>query len=383
VRTPSDSSTSSSSPTDARRGGWCAAVAACVGVLVAASSATYLARGRITVAALGEPVCYAHFLLTERINAWRSHPQRAGVIRTVLFGDSVTLKPNGEKVLGPALEFTLAGRHVRTDLLEMTYPGLSAFPFYYGVERVLEGRPAVAIVEVNLRTFADDWARDDSLRFPRLAAGLSFRRALAMRALLASQRLSPFDVLAFRVEESTDTLCLTEGVRRLAERAARRLGASMNLSLTLEQRSTRQIIGRFTPHAVNAEMARAWYGRDLSSRPAAAAFRQLLQDLRSAGVVTVFFVAPIDTDHLEELGVAGELAVPERLAALQQAIGAQPSEWLDFHAAVRRSDFRDAVHLKPWAIYQIAFAIAGRIAERLNRVPVHRANEATPPRPNG
>ena len=45
MRTPSDSSISRSSPTDARRGGWCSAVAACVGVLVAALSATYLARG--------------------------------------------------------------------------------------------------------------------------------------------------------------------------------------------------------------------------------------------------------------------------------------------------------------------------------------------------
>ena len=190
-------------------------------------------------------------------------------------------------------------------------------------------------------------------------------------------------MLVFRLEESTDTLCLAEGVRLLAERAVRSIGAGLNLALTLQQRSTREIVGRYTPRAVNADIARAWYGHDLASHPAAAAFRQLLQELRSAGVVTIFFVAPIDTDRLEALGVAGELAVPERLAALQQAIGAQASEWLDFHAAFRRDDFRDAVHMRPVALYQVAFTIARRVAERLNRVPVRRVNQPGTSEPNG
>src|SRR5262249_24570829 len=155
--------------------------------LVTALSAAYLARGFLGKWAQNDLVCGAHELITERISAWQAHPREAGVVRAVLFGDSVTLKPDGEGLLGSALALALAGHRVRTDLLEVTYPGLSVLPFFYSLERIVAGQPAVAVVEVNLRTFAEDWGAENSLRFRRLAALLSLRQALANRSLLATQ----------------------------------------------------------------------------------------------------------------------------------------------------------------------------------------------------
>src|SRR5262249_30142719 len=151
----SDSSTSSSDPPDVRRAGWWSAVLGCTLVLVTGLSAIYLARGVLETAALKDPVCNADHKLTDRVRAWRARPQSADVVRTVLFGDSVTLKPNLDQALGPALGFALSARSIPNDVLEVTFPGLSAFQFYYRLEGVLAGRPGLAVVEVNLRTFAD------------------------------------------------------------------------------------------------------------------------------------------------------------------------------------------------------------------------------------
>ncbi|HYC21207.1 MAG TPA: hypothetical protein VEI94_00815 [Candidatus Bathyarchaeia archaeon] len=62
----------------------------------------------------------------------------------------------------------------------------------------------------------------------------------------------------------------------------------------------------------------------------------MLSELRAADVPTLFFVAPINVDRLAELRLTGELALPERLAALRDAIGASRNEWADFHALLPR-----------------------------------------------
>jgi len=87
---------------------------------------------------------------------------------------------------------------------------------------------------------------------------------------------------------------------------------------------------------LTAQTGREEYGIDQVKRPTTFILRALLSELRAADVPTLFFVAPINVDRLAELRLTGELALPERLAALRDAIGASRNEWADFHALLPR-----------------------------------------------
>ncbi|HJQ83018.1 MAG TPA: hypothetical protein VKA21_03010, partial [Candidatus Binatia bacterium] len=313
--------------------------------------------------ALRDPGPLAYAAVVQRVEAWRARAARA-TLRGVVFGDSVFVKRDGVG-FAPALTDALAVRGRRVDLADLSYVGLGAFQFYYAAERVLAGEPRVAVVEVNLRTFAPDWWQTQGLRYPQLSAGLSLRRALGVSEALATQGLSPLAPLVYRMEEVTGTLLLFDGVRRMGGRLLDAVGTRVNDALGLPARSTQdQVQATLRKNLVlDAARARTWYGESFVESPAAAMLRALASDLRTAGVATVFVVAPINVDGARAHGVRlDDLDV--RIDRLRDHVRARPDEWLETSDRFHAADFRDAVHLKPAAVERLATLAAERLASQ-------------------
>jgi len=141
------------------------------------------------------------------------------------------------------------------------------------------------------------------------------------------------------------SLFVADGVRVLARSALQKIGAQVNDALGL---------------------ATAPATHDFVHHPAVAVLHELLEELRAAGVHTVIFVAPVNTDRIARLHLTGEIGLDEHLVELRRAIGASRDEWLDAHASFRDRDFRDALHVKAPAVAELGAQIARRLRDRLD-----------------
>ncbi len=374
-RASASSTSSSEAPApapDAARRGW-RGVAAGIAVVVAATlAAALLWRDDLLWRANGGGARLTYLRLRERTGAWVA---RVGTRDTggVVFGDSVfAMAP---RVFVSALRDALDDRGHSADLLDAAEYGLTAFHHYYWLPEVLPGRPRFALVEVNLRTFAADWAAEPTLRMGQLSAFAGMRRAAAVRDALAADGVGLVDPFVYRLEHASGMLFVADGARQAVAQALAAAGTAVSRTLALPESEQPAEIARFLPLALDAGRAEAWYGEDFASRPQAAVLRTLLHELRAAGVVPLLVVVPVNRDRLAALGVAADLDA--RTLRLRHAIGARPEDWLAPTDGFRDADFRDAVHLRPLALERLAASVAERLAGRRG-APAGTAARGTP-----
>jgi hypothetical protein len=111
--------------------------------------------------------------------------------------------------------------------------------------------------------------------------------------------------------------------------------------------------------------AQAWYGQDFAASPTAAVLRALADELASAGVLTVFVMAPLNVERLAALGLP-PAAVRERIERLREAVSVPSADWIYTTDLFRARDFRDALHVTPEAIERMAAAVGDVLASRLD-----------------
>src|SRR5262249_36194425 len=304
----SGSYTSSSDlPSHGTRRGWAWTLLGCALVLGMAFGALEETRTALIGQAFRDATAATCQTLLDRVERWGGRVRAPGELPGVVFGDSVFLSlRDPKKAFAPALERSLAAPGRSVALLDRTHLGLGAFQFYYLTDGVVAGQPRFAIVEVNLRTFATDWQGIEWLRFPQLAGGLSLRQAWRMRNELATQNMSPLDPLVYRLEQRTGTLFLFDGLRPLGRGALETAGTDLNAALGLTTRPPAENATRIVRQnlTLDADRARAWYGRDFADTPPAAVLRAVRRALRKGGVKTFFVVAPFNRERLAHLGLS-------------------------------------------------------------------------------
>jgi hypothetical protein len=295
------------------------------------------------------------------VQAWRERVYPAGTRRGVVFGDSI-VDWAGVR-LGDLVSAELGSRKADTEFLTVNHPWLRPIQFYYLLDEVLAGKPAVAVVEVDLRAFWSGWVDAPALRAKGLARLLSVRRAWRIREVLAAEGSGMIDPFVLRMEERLGVLYLVDGVRSSGQSALERLGARINAGLSLPPPPP------LRAGPLDVETARQWLDPDFARQRSAIVLRELLRGLREAGVVTILFVAPFDVDTMAGLGVLDERALAAKIEALRVAVGATPEEWRDLHGIVRSREFRDTtMHLLVPGAERVAERIGDALAPRLRAV---------------
>jgi hypothetical protein len=339
----------------------------CLLALVAAGAWVWARHARLAAVATAGTLVESRVLPS--IARWSTRPRPAGTVGAVLFGDSLVGIEPASTALGRGLRAELAARGTPVDLLEVTNHSFHAIEFYYLLDEVLAGRPRVAVIEVNLVSFAPDWNSRRGRGFPELSRYLTFARAHAVRDALAEERVGILDPWIYRLRAATHTLHLIEGVRIQGQDVLAAWGDRVNRTLgldalTLDERRRQDALALLH---LGPDLARTWFGGDPTTTPTAHVLRVLVQALRDAGVDVVLYVSPMNVERLAALGLTDELRLDDEVEAVRRAVGARPEEWVDLHAAARGSDFLDgAGHLRPPAIEALTPPIAAAVAARLH-----------------
>jgi hypothetical protein len=111
---------------------------------------------------------------------------------------------------------------------------------------------------------------------------------------------------------------------------------------------------------MNGQHARAWYGREFTASPMAEVLRALNAELRAAGAVTVYVVAPTPRADLNELGVS-LVELNARKERLRRMIGASRAQWIDTSALYERNDFLDGFHVRPELVGRMTAPVVDRL----------------------
>jgi hypothetical protein len=292
------------------------------------------------------------------IEEWRG--RRDPTPRAVLFGDSLT-QCGGRLTVGTALDRTLRQRGRPQTFLTLWGAAFGPLQHYYLLDDVLAGSPRLAIVEVNLaRAGLAELA--PHLRYLGLSRKLTLRRALRVRQALAAEGVTLFDPFLYRLEERLGILYLVPGVQARWQEWLDAAGAAASRALRLrtvgvDARQVRQMW-------FDAARARRVFG-GVGTSPLDRVLGELGRALRAAGVQVLFYVAPVDVERLDRLGVREALALPARIEALRAVAGAAPEEWLDLHALLPGDAFKDWVgHLRLPACDRVAAALADGLGAR-------------------
>jgi hypothetical protein len=299
-------------------------------------------------------------VVRDRLRLLERQPVQAP--RVVVLGDSLL---GCGKVDVPgyiAMALQAGGKHV--EIARADAGGFRPLQYYYVLEDILATRPSLAIVEANLGSLGISGV-SRQVRYLTLSRTLSFADTFRVRDALALDDLSVLDPWVYRLEDRYDLLHVGDGIQTWARKrlddAGRRVNAALGLRVSkMNLRATRLMM----PANLAASMRRQ-LDVDPADLPMTRVLRRVYRRLRSAGVDVQFWVPPINVEQLADLGVAKELALPERIERLRAAVGARPEEWLDLHALHPKGVFSDwAGHTKPEGCRRTAWQIFRALGAR-------------------
>lgn len=254
--------------------------------------------------------------------------------KMVLFGDSLAQCP-GARVAADVER--IVKQHGLVFPLDASAQGTHALQFYAQLPDVLTGHPSVVVVEVNLPALSGRARGFRAGGYQPLARKLSLTSIFALSAAMALDGIGPLDPLAYRLLDALDALHVADGVRESARLRLEAWGAALADALRL------RTVTLLALPAFDAAVAREALGADQTRSPTIAVLRAIAETVRAAGAHVLFYVSPVNVDVLDALGVRHELNLPARVEAVRRAIGAAPEEWVDLHALLPKSTFRD-----PW-----------------------------------
>lgn len=330
----------------------CVAVVALFAVAVWSKRAVL--RARLPVEQT-DPVPFA------AVEAWARRPARGGVMRGVIFGDSLGYCPDNVYV-GQSIARLVADGGPGIDMLEIRRGAFRPLVYACFLDDVLAGRPQVAVVEVNVRLFSDAVTYAPAMRFFPLSRRLSLRRIWQLRTALVADEVGLLGPLLYRLSERLDALDVVAGLEAAGRDWLDGLGRAASLRAGIDPSAPGT--GDFAAFAASLrESGRAQYHVEFAEHPAAGVLREMGTAIRAAGAVVVFYVSPIPLQHLRRLGVLDEADLSARIERLRAAIGATPGEWVDLHALVDDERvFRDDVgHMFRAGCERVAAEVAPRV----------------------
>ena len=311
------------------------------------------------------------------LDRWSARARDADRLDVVLLGDSALSCGPGITVAAE-LSRDLRARGERVDVLDAHHPSLRPIHFRYLLDDVIDAAPSLVVVEVNLRMLPAGIA-EGLHRLPNLSRRLRPLTAARVSGPLAAEGLSQIDPWIFRLQERLDLLYAVDGVRELG----------LGWLATAADGATARLDGLTSPGRTPAEIAldrqRNSYfrrvrldllrhGPERGTEVAADVLASIVEELRGAGIPTLFFVAPTRPLPGPE-GARAADDIMRRIARLRDRLGVTPAEWLDLHDILPADQFVDSFdHLTPAGCGAVAKALADRIVP-----PVVHGRPATLP----
>lgn len=351
MRSP-DASFTSSSESTARV--WLALLLPCIAVLAAFLWAMIANRDALNAAGADPTVTKT---LQARLERWREAKLRRPPV--VLFGDSLNMCADRQKSLDRAgrwmrLGLIDAGRDI--DLFDLSTPGLEPLQFYALLDRVLIRPIDLVVIEVNLRVFMDRVA-NRARHLPQLVSTLGVDDAYRVRADLERHGMSIADPALMRAAEQLGLLYAFDGLRQIGLDWLALGGLATSSTLGLQQL-------RLPSYGPAIRVLGQSYVRDYARNPVAQSLRAIVGRLRAENVPFLLYVAPVDVASLPSTTGDDPAALAPLVEELRLAVGAAPREWLDLHALLPSTMFRDRQnHLSLAGCPPVGDALALRVRD--------------------
>ncbi len=295
---------------------------------------------------------------------WQANPPQ-GLFRVVVLGDSLFLSRDEEyaqQVHHIPLAKSLKKERVPAAVLPLVQTAFRPIHFWYILDDILETRPDLVVIEINLRLLGLERGLPASYRFGGLSRRLPLRRMGMLRKAMQVEEIDPVEPFVWKASEAMGTLYVLEGVRELGRGMLTDLGNQTNAWLGLIA------IGSLNPfdELDTVEEAELMYGWEPSEHPGVEVLREVRDELQAHGIPVLFVVAPVRLELLRKLGVSAQIDLNSRIDRLQVELAASSLEWLNLSAALPDSSFRDHKnHLSEEALGMVADRIARRVNRRL------------------
>jgi hypothetical protein len=297
----------------------------------------------------------------DSVRAWRLQVRHGNGKRTrvALLGDSVLGAPDGERAVPDAINDALSasgarGRHV--ELHQLSWPGWGIAAQYFLADEIVRARPDRILLELNLRALGPA-ARGD-LSYPELAGFVRRHRlweaiwiSLSDTGVTLEQLLFYHAIVANHLDGSWGDLR-----RKQADVFRQRASIETWLDESIGSTSLRDrtlaeslcLFDRVLAPGKNRErqsFLKRSLGNALGGIPATHPRMQLLkatlERFRSARIPTVVWVAPVNIEHVRSEGLGLE-GLEESVATIRDLVESTGAGFVDFHALLPDSAFRDA-----------------------------------------
>jgi len=247
--------------------------------------------------------------------------------------------------LGPAASPEIEG---------LSYTGMDLHAFYFFSERIVEARPRLVVLEMNLFWFADYWQRSfraqlsgflpasrwpEAMRLPLEPAGVTADKLIAYRMVILcglAERWLGLQYTQLRVRSGFEALeraiQKTLGDPRGLSHRSRINAHTLALATTREHRSTRY----------NAERSYASVLAGLDpEHPTLQVLDAFLERMQDAGIEILVYVPPHNLERARAVGLETGPGLDLSLARIESVVRRHGGAFADFHALLPDSGFRD------------------------------------------
>jgi hypothetical protein len=329
--------------------------------------------------------------LSEGLRSLAQAPRRGALV--LFLGDSLAMdtSPPDDSIptrLARALSANWLARR-DLELRRVVGPGIGGFSHYFLSEEAAAARPDVVVLGLNLHWFARPWNQTverpvlvgwlpmqrwpEAAALPLHAVRVSADLAVTYRALVASGALRAWHRL--RQEQ----LRAVHGRRSLESWLQQRAGFPVGLgysTLHLTARARRVGFERVTREGAGQMLGEVLRGID-PGNPTLQAVDRLLARHAAAGEALVVYAAPINVEHLRELGVYDAAGVARTLALLEASARRHGARWLDLHALLPDAAFADLYdHLETGGELDPTGRVAQELARAVLAALLERARQA-------
>lgn len=357
---------------------WFTAIAIALGIWVSTTSA--LERWDVVGAPTGVDATVSLFDAIDR-PAFVRDPLND--VRILYLGDSTAYHQYHTDAAAGLLEAKLleGRRHRSIRVLPAVMFGLDAFGYYGLADRVVYERPDLVVMALNLSTFRPQ--RLIAASRPELGAWIEWRR-------VPEALMLPLHIVGL----SADRLLLYKAIAGLGlEHAWRRVRSVQSavvkgfrmLGVATQKSFADDGLARLEIHRYEHRVRlKALPGPDSRHTEFGAqqAFGPVLDELDSdnavlrvvdatlrhfgeAGVPTLVYAVPMNVEHFSKLGIDLDSGLPPSLERIAGVVERNGAHFVDLHALLQDSDFRDPIHFnrdtEPNGLDRVAEALAEHI----------------------
>jgi len=351
-----------------------------------AASFTIVALGRGLDAAGIESPTVALAIVPKVLNTLslvRSSPDGS---RILLVGNSTAMSQQPRRSLHKRLDVALDARvpHREGKVAALVYPGLDPTDYYGLADEIASARPRLVIFTLSLGVFSPN--RDPAGGRPELMGWIAPRRLsetltlpLRVLGLTADQLLLQVGIVRVGAFDLWRTVRTQQArVGRALETLHDRLPPREEPGPTVELRRLLAVrkLERWTLGGFE-RMSRAGAERFLGAaldgvprdHPILRVLGATLKRLSRAGVGSLVYVAPVDVEHLEFLGIDTGAHLPDTIQVVADVVRDSGAEFVDLHRLLRDDRFSDPNHFdnpgQPNGISELADALAPHVLRAL------------------